>query len=116
MSPTIVYDASGKPIFTVGAAGGKTIIMQVAKALIAHFDWGLSAQESIALPLLFFNADGLVIEQGTPLEAMKPALEKLGHTVVIGRLGLKANAAERLLDGRWVGAADPRSPGKSLQE
>lgn len=116
MSPTIVYDEAGKPIFTVGAAGGKTIIMQVAKALIAHFDWGLSAQDSIALPLLFFNADGLVIEQGTPLEAMKPALEKLGHTVVIGRLGLKANAAERMPDGHWIGAADPRSPGKSLQE
>ncbi|PPJ40733.1 gamma-glutamyltransferase, partial [Pseudoxanthomonas sp. KAs_5_3] len=65
MSPTIVYDAKGMPIFTVGAAGGKTIIMQVAKALIAHFDWGLSAQDSIALGLEFFNGDGLVLEQGT---------------------------------------------------
>ena len=25
MSPTIVYDAKGRPIFTLGAAGGKTI-------------------------------------------------------------------------------------------
>jgi gamma-glutamyltranspeptidase/glutathione hydrolase len=116
MSPTIVYDADDQPIFTVGAAGGTTIITQVAKAIVAHFDWGLSAQDSIALPLLFFNKDGLVIEQGTPLEAMKPALEAMGHTVTTSRLGLKANAAERMEDGRWVGAADPRSPGKSLQE
>ena len=116
MSPTIVYDAAGTPIFTVGAAGGKTIIMQVAKALIAHFDWGLSAQDSIALGLEFFNGDGLVLEQGTSLEAMKAPLERLGHRVAISRLGLKANAAERLPDGHWVGAADPRSPGVSLQE
>ncbi|WP_088183065.1 gamma-glutamyltransferase [Sphingobium sp. Z007] len=116
MSPTIVYDASGTPIFTVGAAGGKTIIMQVAKALIAHFDWGLSAQESIAHGLLFFNGEGLVLEQGTSLEAMKAPLEKLGHRVSINRMGLKANAAERLSDGHWQGAADPRSPGVSLQE
>ncbi|WP_070154388.1 gamma-glutamyltransferase [Sphingobium phenoxybenzoativorans] len=116
MSPVIVYDAAGKPIFTVGAAGGKTIIMQVAKALIAHFDWGISAQDSIAMGLIFFNKDGLVLEQGTNLEPMKPALEKLGHTVSVAKMGLKANAAERLPDGKWIGAADPRSPGVSLQE
>ncbi|HEX7876382.1 MAG TPA: gamma-glutamyltransferase [Sphingobium sp.] len=116
MSPTIVYDARGKPVFTIGAAGGRTIIMQVAKALIAHFDWGLSAQDSIALGLLFFNADGLVLEQGTALEGMKAPLEDWGHKVTIAPMGLKANAAERTADGHWIGAADPRSPGVSLQE
>ncbi|MGJ3628185.1 gamma-glutamyltransferase [Sphingomonas sp. MMS24-JH45] len=44
MAPTIVYDRAGSPVFAIGAAGGKTIIMQVTKALIAHFDWGLSAR------------------------------------------------------------------------
>ncbi|APL95939.1 gamma-glutamyltransferase [Sphingobium indicum] len=116
MSPTIVYDAAGTPVFTVGAAGGKTIIMQVVKALIAHFDWGLSAQDSIALGFQFFDKEGLVLEQGTSLEAMKAPLEKMGHKVSISRFGLKANAAERMADGHWVGGADPRSPGVSLQE
>ncbi len=116
MSPTIVYDESGKPIFTVGAAGGKTIIMQVAKALIAHFDWGLSAQDSIALGFEFFDKDGLVLEEGTQTAQMQAPLEKLGHKVKISRFGLKANAAERAPDGHWIGAADPRSPGVSLQE
>src|SRR3546814_3930445 len=85
MSPTIVYDAAGTPVFTVGAAGGKTIIMQVVKALIAHFDWGLSAQDSIALGFQFFDKEGLVLEQGTSLEAMKAPLEKMGHKVSISR-------------------------------
>jgi len=115
MAPTIVYDASGKPIFTVGAAGGKTIIMQVAKALIAHLDWGMPVRDAIGQGLIYFNADGLVLEQGTSLEAMKPALEKLGHKVTIAHLGLKANGAERTANG-WTGAADPRGVGTALSE
>jgi gamma-glutamyltranspeptidase/glutathione hydrolase len=115
MSPTIVYDAKGRPVFTVGAAGGKTIIMQVAKALIAHLDWGLPAREAIGEGLIYFNDTTLVLEEGTARAGLKPALESLGHTVTVGRLGLKANAAERTPRG-WVGAADPRSVGEALPE
>ena len=116
MAPTIVYDTSGKPIFTVGAAGGRTIIMQVAKALIAHLDWGMNARDSIALGLLYFDRNGLTLEPGTKLEAIKPALEAMGHRVGTLNARLKANAAERLPDGRWQGAADPRSVGVALTE
>lgn len=115
MSPTIVYDASGAPVFTVGAAGGKTIIMQVAKAIIAHFDWGMPAREALGQGLVFFNKDGLVLEQGTNLPSMKPALEAMGHKVSVAKLGLKANAAEKTAAG-WRGAADPRSVGTALQQ
>jgi gamma-glutamyltranspeptidase/glutathione hydrolase len=115
MAPTIVYDATGKPIFTVGAAGGRTIIMQVAKALIAHLDWKESARDSIGEGLVFFNKDGLVLEQGTTRETLLAPLEKLGHKVVVARLGLKANAAE-LTPAGWVGAADPRSVGTALAQ
>ncbi|MFA6114779.1 MAG: gamma-glutamyltransferase [Sphingomonas sp.] len=115
MAPTIVYDAKGQPVFTVGAAGGKTIIMQVAKALIAHLDWGMSAQESIGQGLIYFSGRTLILEKGTSLEPMKEPLEKLGHQVVISGLGLKANAAERTTKG-WVGAADPRSVGTALSD
>ncbi|MBB6124706.1 gamma-glutamyltransferase [Sphingobium subterraneum] len=115
MAPTIVYDARGKAVFTVGAAGGKTIIMQVAKALIAHLDWGLSAQDSIELGLVYFNADGLALEQGSSAEALKLPLESLGHHVSVGTWALKANAAELTTTG-WVGAADPRSPGVALAQ
>jgi gamma-glutamyltranspeptidase/glutathione hydrolase len=113
MAPTIVYDAAGKPVFAVGAAGGRTIIMQVAKALIAHLDWGLPARDAITEGLVFFGKDGLVLEQGSNRVGLQPALEALGHKVSVGRLGLKANAAERTATG-WRGAADPRSPGTAI--
>ncbi len=115
MAPTIVYDASGKPVFTVGAAGGKTIIMQVAKALIAHLDWGMPAREALGEGLVYFGRDGVILEEGTARAALKPELERLGHRVVVGRLGLKANAAERTPAG-WRGAADPRGVGTALSE
>jgi gamma-glutamyltranspeptidase/glutathione hydrolase len=115
MAPTIVYDAGGAPVFTVGAAGGKTIIMQVAKAIIAHVDWKLLAREALGQGLVFFNNDGLVLEQGTSLPALQPALEAMGHKVSVAKLGLKANAAEKTATG-WVGAADPRSVGTALRQ
>lgn len=116
MAPTIVYDASGKPIFAVGAAGGKRIIMQVTKALIARLDWGASAEQALALPNIYFGGGAVIVEEGTALAAMKPALEKLGHRVVVDDLmPSKANAAERIATG-WRGAADPRSEGVALTE
>lgn len=116
MSPTIVYDAQSKPVFVVGAAGGKTIIMQVAKTLIAHLDWGLSAQEAIAAPNIYYSGDAVQVEANTPLAAMAGELSQYGKTVLtLDMPRLKANAAERTKDG-WAGAADPRSEGVALKE
>jgi gamma-glutamyltranspeptidase/glutathione hydrolase len=110
MSPTIVYGPDGRVRLAVGAAGGTTIIAQVAKAIIGVIDWDLSAQEAIALPQIMGLGDRVTIERGSSLEAFGPALAALGHEVAIVDTGYKANAIERVR-GRWVGAADPRSEG-----
>lgn len=116
MSPTIIYGPDGRVRLAVGAAGGATIITQVAKAIIGVIDWKLSAQQAIALPVVFAPYDTLYIEKGTAHEAMIPALQALGHAKVTARSpSFKANAIE-WADGRWVGAADPRSEGVALSE
>ncbi|HEX8572267.1 MAG TPA: gamma-glutamyltransferase [Allosphingosinicella sp.] len=115
MSPTIVYGPDGKVRLAVGAAGGPTIIAQVAKAIIAVIDWDLSAQEAIALPVLFAPGDTLLVERGTSLEAMIPALQALGNKAAPMNPGFKANAIERV-NGGWRGAADPRSEGVALAQ
>jgi gamma-glutamyltranspeptidase/glutathione hydrolase len=115
MSPTIVYGPDGKVRLAVGAAGGPTIIAQVAKAIIAVIDWDLSAQEAIALPVLFAPGDTLLVERGTSLEAMIPALQALGNKVAPMNPGFKANAIE-WVNGGWRGAADPRSEGVALAQ
>jgi gamma-glutamyltranspeptidase/glutathione hydrolase len=110
MSPTIVYGPDGRVRLAVGAAGGPTIIAQVAKALIGVLDWHLSAQDAIALPQIMGWGNRATVERGTWLEAMVPQLQAMGHQIVIVTPGYKANAIERV-NGRWIGAADPRSEG-----
>ena len=113
MAPTIVYGPDGAVRLAIGAAGGPTIIAQIAKALIGVLDWKLSAQDAISLGLIFAPGETAYAEAGTQLDAMLPALRGLGEKIVSAPLGLKANAVERV-DGRWVGAADPRSEGVAI--
>ena len=111
MAPTIVFSPDGKVRLAVGAAGGATIIAQVAKAIIGVIDFNLSAREAIAMPVLFAPGDTVFVEKGSAHEAMIPALRALGHADVRTRdPSFKANAVE-WVGGRWVGAADPRSEG-----
>jgi gamma-glutamyltranspeptidase/glutathione hydrolase len=118
MAPTIVWGPDGRVRFALGAAGGATIIAQVAKTIIGVIDWKLSAQQAIALPTLFApGGDTIYLEQGTFLEPMAPQLRALGHDKIDYRppLTFKGNAIERV-GGRWVGAADPRSEGSAVSE
>ena len=116
MAPTIVFGPDGRVRLAVGAAGGATIIAQVAKAIIGVVDWRLSAQDAIALPVLYAPGDTVFVERGSAHEAMIPALRALGHSSVTPRpSSFKANAVE-WRGGRWVGAADPRSEGASVEQ
>lgn len=115
MSPSIVYDAKGRPVLAIGAAGGMTIPAQVAKAIIGVLDFKLAVADAIALPTIYVSDDLVIVEksaQGEKLVAMQPELEKLGHRVVAAPLPLKANGLERIAGG-WRGGADPRSEGNS---
>ena len=101
----------------VGAAGGATIIAQVAKAIIGVIDWRLDARRRRSRCRCSIRpATRVFVEQGTALEAMIPALQRArpqGRSCATP--GFKANAIE-WTDGRWVGAADPRSEGTSVGE
>jgi gamma-glutamyltranspeptidase / glutathione hydrolase len=111
MSPTIVYDASGKPILAIGAAGGVTIVAQVTKAIIGVLDWGLPVEEAIALPQLIAIGDRFAVEKGTMLESMIPAFTAMGHKPVATALPLKLNGVQRVAGG-WRGGADARGEGR----
>jgi gamma-glutamyltranspeptidase/glutathione hydrolase len=116
MSPSIVWDPRGHVRLAVGAAGGPTIPAQVLKAIIGVIDWHLSAQQAIALPVLLApTGDTVFVERGTYLEAMMPKLQALGHQVKTIPPGFKANAVE-WVNGRWAGAADPRSEGAAVSQ
>ncbi len=115
MAPTIVYNADGSVRLALGAAGGSTIIAQIAKALVGVLDWNLSAQDAIALGLVYAPGPGATLETGSSAVALQAGLTALGEQVQVAPMGLKANAIE-WRQGRWIGAADPRSEGVAIGE
>jgi gamma-glutamyltranspeptidase/glutathione hydrolase len=115
MSPTIVYGPDGKVVLALGSAGGKRIIMHVTKTLVGVLDWGLPAEDAIALPNLFFDDKGAIIEDDAMGKVIAEKSAVFGNPIRTSDFGSKVNAAERTADG-WRGAADPRSPGNALTE
>jgi gamma-glutamyltranspeptidase/glutathione hydrolase len=109
MAPTIVFDASGKPVLVIGAAGGPTIPVTVARAIIGVIDFKMGAQEALAMPFAMSFGDTLLIEEGTALAAMESELVALGHSAIRkGAAPIKANALGRRADGTWEVATEPR--------
>lgn len=108
MSPTVIWDPAGRPFMVVGAAGGQTIPVTTARAIIGAIDFGLSAQDALALPFLMGFGDTLMVEKGTWLEAAQPRFAALGHARIVAREApIKGNAILRQGTG-WAGARDPR--------
>lgn len=119
MAPTLVFDARGQLVVAIGAAGGSTIPMQVAKALIGVLDWKLSVQDAIALPGLFSPYDSLTLEPDSPLLRFQSEWEAMGHRVTTRAMPFKANAVEvhQTPNGLVLrGGADPRSEGTFVAE
>jgi gamma-glutamyltranspeptidase / glutathione hydrolase len=109
MAPTIVYDADGRIMLVIGAAGGPTIPVTVARAIIGVLDFRLGAQEALAMPFAMSFGDTLLIEEGSALVPMKDALTALGHASIrIAPAPIKANALGRRKDGTWEVATEPR--------
>lgn len=113
MAPTLVYAPDGRLFAAVGAAGGATIIAQVAKTIIGMVDWGLSPEDAVALPVLYANGPRVALEKGTRLDAMMATLKAMGHQVVSADLPTKTGALVRVGD-HWRAAADNRTEGQAV--
>jgi len=113
MAPTIVFDDKGDVVLVVGAAGGPTIPVQTARAIIGVVDFGLTAKEALGLPLIMAFGPTVVYEKGSVIEGLEETLKSLGHTRIRSfGAPLKANALRRVTaaDGTvsWEAARDPR--------
>ncbi|MEM1053016.1 MAG: gamma-glutamyltransferase [Pseudomonadota bacterium] len=108
MAPTIVFDDQGEIILVIGAAGGPTIPVQVARSIIGVLDFGMSAEEALSLPLLMAFGPVAITEEGSVVADMVDELKALGHEQirVISPRG-KTNALRRIRGG-WEVAGDPR--------
>jgi gamma-glutamyltranspeptidase / glutathione hydrolase len=115
MAPTLVFERdSGKLVASLGSPGGSAIPHFTAKVLIAMFEWGLDAQQAIALPNIGSRNGPTELELGRASPGLVAALEARGHPVLVSPQTSGVQAIARVVrDGRevWFGAADPRREG-----
>ncbi len=109
MAPMIVL-RDDKPYLLVGSPGGSAIINYVAKTLVGVLDWGLDIQAAIDLPNMGSRNKETELEKGTPLEALAPALERMGHPVRITEFPSGIHGIVIGADG-LQGGVDPRREG-----
>lgn len=83
MSPTLILDSEEQPLLAIGAAGGPTIISQVALALMRHRQLGFPLALAVADPRVHhqWRPDRLLVEDALPPAQIRH-LESLGHKVV----------------------------------
>ena len=114
MSPTIVLK-DGRPILTVGAAGGPTIITQVVLAVSNHVDLGDDIGAALKRPRIHhqWRPDELRVEKTVDARVIR-ALEELGHPVKpVAPGGATNGVAQPEPSGPLIGASEPRGEGKA---
>ena len=113
MAPTMAFDEKGALTMVIGSPGGHSIINYVAQTLVNVLDWNMDIQAAIAAPRMGSRNGPTELEQGTKLETLVPALERMGHEVRIRGEASGLHGILRTPDG-WTGGADPRREGVAL--
>jgi gamma-glutamyltranspeptidase/glutathione hydrolase len=114
MSPTIVLDSQGKPVLTVGAAGGPKIITQVLLTIMRVIDFHESLPEAIDGRRFHHQWRPNVVSYEKGLdEKIVAGLRDRGHNVEELESAGRAQAIGIDAAGKLVGVADPRSAGKA---
>ena len=113
MSPTIVLKGH-KPILSVGAAGGPTIISQTLLTLIHTLDHNLSIREALMKPRFHHQWQPNQIRiESTAGQRIIDSLKQMGHQIYIGGYGGATQAIGNT--GKGLEAVhDPRLRGKAI--
>ena len=114
MAPTIVFDASGRPVLVGGSAGGGQIVDYISASLVEMLANQRSPAQALARGHVSTAVRGkLQLEKGSAAAAQATALAAKGHEIDIAPMTSGLGFLMRR-DGGWLGAADPRRDGVAL--
>jgi gamma-glutamyltranspeptidase / glutathione hydrolase len=114
MSPTIVLE-NDQPVFTVGAAGGPTIITTVVQAIVRTTDLELPLSEALGEPRVHHQWSPDVVRLESRLaDEIKRSLESRGHKLTpVANMGTGQAIHLDPATKTFHGQHDPRVPGKA---
>jgi gamma-glutamyltranspeptidase/glutathione hydrolase len=115
MAPTIVFDAQGRAVATLGAPGGAWIGVALIQVLLNLLEFGMSMQEAVQAPRFSATAPALDIGNRIP-RAVQRELERMGHQVkrAFHSYPFAAPHGITLWDCVAEGGADPQRDGMAL--
>ena len=112
MSPTLVFDASGKLFAVLGSPGGSRIINYVARTLLALLDGDMDVADALQVGHVGNRNGDTEVELDRVDGATQRQLEALGHRVRALDMTSGLHVIVRR-NGIWTGAADPRREGQA---
>ncbi|MFT3914108.1 MAG: gamma-glutamyltransferase [Anaeromyxobacteraceae bacterium] len=114
MAPTLVFDGEGRPILSVGAAGGSTIPTTLVQAISNVIDLGMPLEQALGAPRIHhqWRPPTLRVEPFGLEAATIRALEARGHVLDLRKAPWGEAAAVGRLGTMWEAASDPRWEGR----
>ena len=119
MTPAVV-GVEGRPVFAVGASGGRRIIDAVLQLILNHMDFRMDAQGAIDAPRIDASMEEVVVDARIPA-AVRDDLARRGHRVA----AVEESMAPRFFaspvavardpsTGALTGGADPYHPAAAV--
>jgi gamma-glutamyltranspeptidase/glutathione hydrolase len=114
MAPTIIFDAAGRAVATLGAPGGAWIGLALAQVILNLLEFGMGMQEAVLAPRFAATTPAIDISNRIP-RAVQKELEAMGHTVrrAFHSYPFAAPHGIALWDG-LEGGADPQRDGMAM--
>ncbi len=84
MSPSIILDPQGRSFMTVGGAGARKILTEVAQVISHVIDHGMTMSEAIEAPRIWTDMEGETILEATAGQEVIDALAKKGYELNTG--------------------------------
>lgn len=113
MTPTIAFDADGKPLLATGTPGGSTIITITLQLLLNVLEFDMGVAEATAAPRIHHQwlPDSVFYESGISVDTIE-RLKQMGHRVSDKprRMGA-TQSIQRKTGSRLYGASDYRRKG-----
>lgn len=119
MTPAVV-GVEGRPVFAVGASGGRRIIDAVLQLVLNHMEFRMDAQAAIDAPRMDASDDEVIVDARIPA-AVRDDLARRGHRIVAVEEAMAPRffaspvaVARDPSTGALTGGADPYHPAAAV--